>query len=77
MTSRRGRISMGADDKAQNKAEELREKPRKGSAGPPTTRNWRSKAGPTRHKQRQAGRREGQGCLQALTSHIPGVHGQL
>jgi len=30
MTSRRGRISMGADDKAQNKAEELKGEAKEG-----------------------------------------------
>ena len=50
--SRRGPLDqearpMGVDDKAKNKAQEVKGQAKEGSAGPPMTRNWRSRVGPT------------------------------
>ena len=39
---------MGVDDKAKNKAQEVKGQAKEGSAGPPMTRNWRPRVEPTR-----------------------------
>ena len=39
---------MGVDDKAKNKAQEVKGQAKEGSAGPSMTRNWRPRVEPTR-----------------------------
>jgi hypothetical protein len=71
---RQGGTSMGLDDKAKNKAQSSRGRPRRPPAGPPTTSSSRPRARPTRPRAPKAGRREGQGHLPSaghLPSHRP------